>query len=206
MDGAAPRRELTAAAIVSDDTATLVAKAQAGDASAFCELVAEHEKRLYRQALVMCRGQHAAEDLVQETMVEAWKSLGRYTHACRLGAWLYAILLHRYRKMLRQARRRPTPFGALTPMGDDDGGARVQDRLESEEPDPREAALRNDARQRLRGRIDAMPPKLRDVVLLRFFGDASLAEIATVLDVPLGTVKSRLHNGLEKLRQMMRGE
>ena len=180
----------------------MAARAQNGSAAAFCRLVEEHQARLFRQALAMCRDRHAAEDLVQETLVEAWKSLSRYNHTCRLSTWLYSILLHRHQKALRRARSRPALSEPLSADTGDEGDASTQKRLEASDPSPMEAMARQETRAGLRQAIDAMPETLREVIRLRFFGDASLREIGEVLDIPLGTVKSRLHNGLEKLRQM----
>src|SRR3954469_70308 len=88
------------------DTPALLALARQGDAPAFCRLVQPLEARLLRQAIALCRDPSAAEDLVSETLGEAWKSLLAYNETCRLSTWLYAILLHRYQKSLRAARSR----------------------------------------------------------------------------------------------------
>src|SRR5437870_8928079 len=95
------------------DTPVLLAQARQGDAPAFCRLVQPLEARLLRQAVALCRDSSAAEDLVSETFVQAWKSLAAYNETCRLSTWLYAILLHRYQKSLRAARSRPSPLARL---------------------------------------------------------------------------------------------
>src|SRR5512147_2411906 len=88
-------------------TADLLSRARAGETSAFCRLAADHERRLLQQACGLTRDQSAAEDLVSETLVEAWRSLNRYNGTCRFSTWLFAILVHRYQKALRRARSRP---------------------------------------------------------------------------------------------------
>ena len=92
------------------DTIALLAQARQGDAPAFCQLVQPLEARLLRQAIALCRDPSAAEDLVSETLVQAWKSLLTYNETSRLSTWLYAILLHRHQKDLRAARSRPIPL------------------------------------------------------------------------------------------------
>src|SRR5271166_839304 len=89
------------------DQQELITLACAGDTTAFCRLTEPLHERLLRQAAAMTHDLHTAEDLVSETLVEAWKCLPRYNHTCRLSTWLYAILLNRHRKSVRKARSRP---------------------------------------------------------------------------------------------------
>ena len=95
------------------DSRELLARACAGDADAFCRLAEPLQARLLRQAVALTGDVSAAEDLVSETLVEAWKSLPRYNQTCRLSTWLYAILLHRHRKAVRHARCRPVSLAWL---------------------------------------------------------------------------------------------
>ena len=170
--------------------------AQRGDAEAFCELIAPHEPRLLAQALGLCRNATQAEDLVQETLVEAWKSLRRFDGSCRFETWLYAILLHRHQKALRYARVRP--FFCL----DAESRDRALEQLQALGGSPAESADALDDSERIRRCLADLPPKHREVISLRFFADAPLEEIAAALGCSLGTVKSRLFYALEKLRKM----
>src|SRR5580698_3373719 len=95
------------------DSGPSLALARAGDADAFCRLTEPLQTRLLRQAAALSGDVSAAEDLVAETLVEAWKSLARYDGSCRLSTWLYAILLHRYQKWRRRARSRPVVLAWL---------------------------------------------------------------------------------------------
>jgi RNA polymerase sigma-70 factor (ECF subfamily) len=175
------------------DKDSLLPRARAGDLDAFCGLAREHEKRLYGQALGLCRDRHLAEDLTQETLLEAWKSLSRYNSTCRFSTWLYAILLHRYQKSLRK-RGRFLRFGEGAIFG---GGAEHKAAV----ADPAEAASVREEAERLRAAIAALPSAAREVIQLRFFADATLSEISIALKIPVGTAKSRLHYALMRLRQ-----
>ncbi len=179
----------------------LLARARAGDAPAFCRLIEPLQARLLRQAVALAGEVSAAEDLVSETLVEAWKSLARYDETCRFSTWLYAILLHRRQKWARRARSRPLALAWLPAFRRDDLTAR-QDNLPSPEPSPSEYAAQNEFSARLRRCVDQLPERHRRVILLRFFQDASLPDMARVLGCSVGTVKSRLHHALEKLRKM----
>jgi len=175
--------------------------AREGDATAFCRLVEPLQTRLLRQAVALCGDLSAAEDLVSETLVEAWKSLPRYNETCRLSTWLYSILLHRYQKSVRRARSRPVslawlPFSEAQELHEQHQAMPTADIL------PGDAAVREESFAQLRRFVERLPEKHRQIILLRFFEDASLADMAAVLGCSVGTVKSRLHHGLEKLRQM----
>jgi RNA polymerase sigma-70 factor (ECF subfamily) len=183
------------------DTPALLAQARQGDAPAFCRLVQPLEVRLLRQAMALSRDINAAEDLVSETLVQAWRSLANYNEACRLSTWLYAILLHRHQKSLRAARSRPIPLAWL-PLADAEKQQKAQQGMSAAEPSPAVAVAQEELAAELRRSVKLLPEKHRQVVLLRFFEEASLEEIATVLDCSVGTVKSRLHYALEKLRRM----
>ena len=87
----------------------LLSRARAGETRAFCLLIEPLQARLLRQAAALAGDLSLAEDLVSETLVEAWKSLPRYDQTCRFSTWLYAILLHRHRKSIRRASRVSTP-------------------------------------------------------------------------------------------------
>lgn len=182
------------------DAPVLLARARQGDAAAFRQLAQPLEARLLRQAVALCRDPSAAEDLVSETLLQAWKSLANFNETCRLSTWLYAILLHRYQKSLRAARSRPRPLASL-PLADAQRHREAHEGLPSGDVSPSEAIAQEEEAAEIRSAVESLPEKHRQVILLRFFEDASLEEIATVLDCSVGTVKSRLHHALEKLRR-----
>lgn len=169
----------------------LIRRAQAGEPAAFQQLAIKHSESLFRCALTLSRDRQVAEDIAQETLLEAWRSLGRFDGRCRLSTWLYGILRHRYLKAAkRQSRWNVSEWSSenerMTATPDLDADANSQ---------------RTEDADRVRQAVAALPMEHRQVIELRFFVEAALDDIAVTLDIPLGTVKSRLHNGLEKLRQ-----
>jgi len=192
---------LTSALVESEtpDTRGLIDLAQAGDAEAFGEACRVHETRLVRQALALCGDSTRAEDLAQDTLVEAWKSLRRYNGRCRFFTWLCAILLNRYRNTVR-ARRAMAVF---TLAGRDE--TEFQNRIDNV-IDPRswpdQAAHLCEQAALVRACVQALPAKHQQVIYLRFYADDSLEGIAVALGCSVGTVKSRLFNALDKLRRM----
>lgn len=183
------------------DAREILSRARAGDAEAFCRLTEPLQSRLLRQAFAMSGNISAAEDLVAETLVEAWRSLARYDESCQFSTWLYAILLHRHQKWLRRARSRPVALAWL-PVFERDHLTASQENIPSSEASPAEVAARNESSAHLRECVARLPEKFRRIILLRFFEDASLPDMARVLGCPMGTVKSRLRRALEKLRKI----
>jgi RNA polymerase sigma-70 factor (ECF subfamily) len=193
--------------VIADDridaceSSLLLTQAWAGDAEAFCEVARAHETRLFRQAVVLCRDEAVAEDLVAETLLEAWRSLQRFDATCRFSTWLYAILVHRYLKWVRRMASRPVSLARL-PVAEAQRRQQVQEALPDLRDSPADVVANQDAAEVMRDAIARLPRKHQRVLLLRFFEDASLPEIAAALGCPVGTVKSRLHHALEKLRRM----
>jgi len=181
------------------ETRSLLEQARSGDAGAFGEICRAYETRLLRHAMSLCGNVSLAEELAQDTLVEAWKSLRRYNGRCQLFTWLCAILLNRYRNTLR--KKLPLPLSTLAGHDQEafeDHLAALAD--QGSRPD-QTAQLREQAGM-VRACLAALPDKCQQVIYLRFYVDDSLEEIAGALGCSVGTVKSRLFNALEKLRRM----
>lgn len=187
------------AAVNSDDASpSLLELARAGDVEAYGDLCRNYETPLMRHATRLCGDGTLAEDLAQETLVEGWKSLPRYNGQCRFFTWLCAILLNRYRNMLR--RRQPWPFSVLFSK---ETVARAAMSSVGDSPLPPDEATAVSEQAALVWRcVEALPPKQRQVVFLRFYVDDSLEGVAEAMGCSVGTVKSRLFHALEKLRRM----
>jgi RNA polymerase sigma-70 factor (ECF subfamily) len=179
----------------------LLLAALSGETDAFGLLVEPLQARLFRQAAALSGDLASADDLVSETLVEAWRSLDRYDRTCRFSTWLYAILLHRYHKSVRRRWSRPLslawlPFVRAQELHD------RQEVIPSPAPTPADAAVQSDGVRQVRRCLEALPKKQREAILLRFFQGASLPEMARIQRCPVGTIKSRLHHALEHLRKM----
>ena len=192
---------LNPAFVISElsETGSFVERAQAGDSEAFGGVCRLYETRLLRQAMTLCRNESMAEDLAQDTLVEAWKSLRRYNGRCQFFTWLCAILLNRYRNTVR--RKRPLPLSSL-PRRDEDEFADRLEKLRDENSSPDQAAQLREESAVVLACIQSLAQKHQQIIYLRFYVDHSLEGIAAALGCSVGTVKSRLFRALDKLRTM----
>ena len=185
--------------IEAPDALSLLELARAGDAEAFGEIYRAHAAALLRQAMALCGNATLAEELAQDTLVEAWKCLHRYNGRCAFFTWLCAILLNRYRNAVR--RHRLLPVSALG-SGERDKLANAVETLPDRGQLPDEEAASHEQAALIGQCIESLPVKQQQVIYLRFYVDESLPGIAAALGCSVGTVKSRLFHALDKLRGM----
>lgn len=174
----------------------LMERARAGDADCFWELCAPVQQRLLRQALALCRDEDLARDLAQETLIAAWKSIGRYNGKCRFATWLCSILLHKHRSILRRSR-----WGRLIVGLSGATSENTPDAVDGA-PTPDRAVQVSERSQQVLAALDRLPTKQRETLFLRFYADESLEGIGAAMNCSTGTVKSRLFHALENLRRM----
>ncbi len=188
------------------DERAIVTAVLAGERDAFRRLV-ERESAAVVRACHRILGDHGdAEDAAQEAFVIAYRSLATWRGDGSFGAWLTRIAV---RIALLQAGRRRTVLWR-NPAHTADGTGTVMDpadRAADREAveavpltDPLFLSMRAERATEIRATVTALPEPYREVVALRFFGEASLDEIARLTDRPLGTVKTQLHRGLARLR------
>jgi len=180
-----------------DDDRELVERARAGDEGAFAQLVTRYEGRVYNLALRYCGDVHEAGDLAQEAFLRVYRGLSGFRGTARFSTWLYRIVINVCRDWERKRRRRPT---VAWPTVDD--GDRPKD-LPDPAPGPEEVSADNELRRRVVQEIAQLPQEYRQAVLLRDVQDLSYGEIAHILQVSVGTVKSRIHRGRAALRDRL---
>ena len=181
------------------DIRSLLALARAGDPEAFGVVYRAYGTRLLRQAVALCGNTSLAEELAQDTLVEAWKCLRRYNGRCEFFTWLCAILLNRYRNSLRKNRLLPVSTLASREQGE---FSKNIERLADHSSLPDETAELLEQTALVRQCVEKLPVKHQQVIYLRFYVDDSLEGIAVALGCSVGTVKSRLFHALDKLRGM----
>lgn len=139
-----------------------------------------------------------AEDLVQESIIKAGKGLKRsYRHRNSFRSWLFCIARNTYKDFMKKAS-----FRREFPVDID-----VMKELDhSSEADPVETVLQRDRAEKVRRMIQSLPEAQRICIILQYYQGFSIKEIAAVIECPVGTVTSRIHNGLKRLRKIMSEE
>lgn len=169
-----------------------------GDREALGPLMERHHARIYRIAFSYLRDADEALDCVQETFVKVVENASRWDAGAEVAPWLTRIAINdaidRYRRSKRRARTE-------TPLGEGD----QDDRLTADGPSPERVALGRELAERISRALGALPQQQRAVVVLRHYEGMTLPEIAQALGMNLGTVKSSLHRGLERLRERLQG-
>ncbi len=173
------------------DDEGLVRRAQQGDQAAFAGLVARHQRYVYNLAYRLLRDAQQAEDLTQEAFLRAWRGLGNFRGQARFTTWLYRIVTNLCYTHLKNLRREL--------VADDDLETLAMPSAQ-EPPAAIEAA---EQRAFLHRQIAALPAKYRLVITLFYLQELSYQEIAQVLDLPLGTVKTHLFRARERLQQQL---
>ena len=186
---------------MTDDDAGLLRRCLAGDERAYRQVVERYQARVFSLALRMVRQREDAEDLTQETFVRMFRAAERYDPTRPFAAWLFTIAS---RLCIDHIRRRRLSTVSLSQTEPGTGEERT---IDVEDPGlrPDEATSRIEEERRTRELIDSLPPHYRIVVMLRHQEDLSYEEIAEALDMPLGTVKARIHRARGLLRGRIEG-
>jgi RNA polymerase sigma-70 factor, ECF subfamily len=177
-----------------------------GKAAVFNELVHRYERELYRYLARYLGDASAAEDVFQNTFLQVHLKRGLFENGRAFRPWLYAIATHQAVDALRKAARHPTVSldqRVSTARGDSDS-ANLIDLLISRDRGPLADLQESERQEWVREHVARLPEVLRQTLMLAYHQDLKYREIAEILKIPVGTVKSRLHAALEKLAQMAR--
>ena len=178
------------------DERKLILRASGGDASAFNRLMEAHEGRMYAVALRMCGNREDAQDCLQEAMLRIYRSIGSFKGQSSFSTWAYRITMNTCLDELRRKKNKQnTSLDSLLEVGwtpSDDRNL------------PEKHAMQSELRSSLHAAIQELPEDMRSVIVLRDIHGMAYDEIAQALDVNVGTIKSRISRGREKLREKLK--
>ncbi|MEW6530167.1 MAG: sigma-70 family RNA polymerase sigma factor [Thermodesulfobacteriota bacterium] len=185
----------------NDDSAT-IAKVLDGDYNAFEALVEKYQARIYRHLRKMVKDAHLAEDLLQETFLNAYKGLGGFSGSSSFSTWLFRIATNTALMSLR--KQRPESVEYDDAIKNDLYYSRMSASREFIQT-PAEIMLSAEGRQKIEEAIESLPVLYRTVLVLRDVEGFSLEEVSQIVDSSVAAVKSRLHRARNAVREQLMG-
>ena len=186
-------------AVVKDDDRELIERAKRGDERAFRELLRKYERPVFNICYRMVRNEQEAQDLAQDAFVKVFAMLERYNPSYAFSNWLFKITSNLCIDSMRKRRIATLPMDQ--PVTSDKGEYERQ--YESPTDNPETVMMKGEKMGMLAEAIDKLPEHYRIMIVLRHQEDLSYEEIADTLDVPLGTVKARIHRAREMLKSRL---
>ncbi len=172
------------------DDAQLIGRIASGDRQALADLYARYQRPLFTYLLQLTPDYGLAEEILQDTLVAIWKSAPSFAGRSGVLTWLIGVARRQAHNTLRQRKLPVVDIAEL-------------ELLPASDPEPEEWALASMARDELLGAFRRLTPLHREVLVLIFVEGLSYQETATVLEVPVGTVRSRLSNARRTLRTLL---
>lgn len=171
-----------------------------GDQAAYEDVVLFFQDRIYHHCMRMLGNAHEAEDVAQEAFIRAYINIHSFDSNRKFSTWLYRIATNLTIDRLR--KRKPDYYLDAEVKGTD--GLTMYGQIPTDTELPEDAVEKLELKNYVHEEIAGLTPIYRSIILLRYLEDFSLKEISDILDIPLGTVKTRLHRGREALRGRLR--
>ncbi len=179
----------------------LMLNAGQGDRNAFDELVRRYSSRMVNVAYQVLGDRELAEDVAQETFLRAYKSAARYRQISKFSTWLYTIALNLCRNELR---RRKFKTYSLEGMAERDEDSKIRVDIPDEKTQPDLDMERKEAGTLVRQAVEKLPEKFKAPLVLRDIQELTYEEISKILDLPEGTVKSRINRGRMRVKEILK--
>ena len=179
----------------------LIRRAQQGDNGAFEELLLLHQKKVYNLCLRMSANPDDALDLSQEAFLRAWRSLGQYQFEASFSTWLFRLTSNICIDFLRRKKRRQETSLTESYDGSDEG---AELSVPDAQPGPEQQAMTNETKIELARAMEQLSPEHREILQLRVVEDLQYEQIADILGVRVGTVKSRLARARLSFRKILK--
>ncbi|MGO4372369.1 RNA polymerase sigma factor SigW [Paenibacillus sp. 2TAB19] len=170
-----------------------------GDQGAFAELVSLYQDKLFHMAYRMLNNRQESEDVVQDTFLRVYKNLDRYDETLKFSTWIYRIATNLCIDRLRKRK----PVYSLDAESSEHEGLDGYSMIPSDDRTPETEMLLSDTQRIIHQAIETLPPKYKTVMTLRYMQDLSLQEIGDIMDMPVTTIKTRVHRGREFLRKKL---
>ncbi|AIM16723.1 MULTISPECIES: RNA polymerase sigma factor SigW [Neobacillus] len=171
-----------------------------GDQDAFGEIIEIYKNSVYQLCYRMLGNRHEAEDMAQETFIRAYVNIKSFNQDRKFSTWLFRIATNLCIDRIR--KKKPDYYLDAEVAGTE--GLTMYSQLSSETQLPEKELESLELQETVQKEILKLPEKYRSAIILKYIEDLSLNEISEILDLPIGTVKTRIHRGREALRQQLR--
>jgi RNA polymerase sigma-70 factor (ECF subfamily) len=208
MAGAATLGDLASAIGVREQEAAIVAELKSGSEEAYAWLIGEFHQPIYGLVYRILTDAADAADTTQEVFLKVFRGMKHFQGESSLKTWIYRIAVHEASNRRRWWFRHKAQETSIEPIdnnGAQDSGLAVRDSLVDERESPFDCAAHEEVRARVEQELRRVPEPYRSVLILRDLEEMSYEDIAEVMDVSLGTVKSRLTRGREALKRRLVG-
>ena len=183
--------------------ADIISEIFSGNVNAFEMLVKKYEKMIYNLAMTKTRHRETAEDITQECFLRAYKMLRSYRTDSAFSTWIYRICQNLIIDYYRKNKNIQTQSLTENYYDDDNNGEKEKEIADNSE-DPSALIIRQEKIEKVRELINSLPDDLREIIILRDINDLSYKQISEMLDIEIGTVKSRISRSREKLKELIK--
>lgn len=187
----------------SDAESVFLERLRAGDARAFEQLVDRHSGEIYGLLLRILKDPEEASDVTQEVFLRAFKGISRFRGDANVRTWLYRIAINQSRNRYRWWKIRKRDKTVSLDSGPSGSEMTYSELIPAEDSGPEDEVLRQEQRRSLEIAIRALPKNFREAVVLCDVQGFTYEEIAKILEINIGTVKSRISRGRRELRQLL---
>jgi len=171
-----------------------------GDQSAYGEIVEIYKDKVFQLCFRILGNRHEAEDMAQEAFIRAYVNISSFNIDLKFSTWLYRIATNLCIDRIR--KKKPDYYLDAEVSGTD--GLTMYSQIASDTILPEDEIESLELQETIQREITKLPEKYRSVIVLKYIEELSLNEISEILDIPLGTVKTRIHRGREALRHQLR--
>lgn len=174
---------------------------RSGDTQAFTTLISRYERELFHFLFRFTGRRGLAEDVFQEAFLQVHLSINTFDTSRKFKPWLFTIAANKARDQLRRKSQRPAAQLSARVDDSNDDGPEFVDLMEADLVLPDVQVEQEETQQLVREAVESLPDHLREILLLAYFHKLAYSEIAEALEIPLGTVKSRLHAAVASFAQ-----
>ncbi|MBV1758897.1 MAG: sigma-70 family RNA polymerase sigma factor [Dethiosulfatibacter sp.] len=184
---------------MNENEILLIKRSQKGDINSFEELIKDYKKIAYNIALKMLKNKEDAEDVSQEALIKVYKSIDRFNMDSSFKTWLYRIVVNTCLDHVRKNKENPISIDQPIRSGHDEFYMDVEDNR----PTPQEVLETKLTQKMVMDAVNELDEDFKSIIILRDINDLSYEEISEILECNIGTVKSRISRGRQKLKEIL---